>query len=44
MSHGELLHYKKVAMSLVINLLDLFQKLNYTVDPSVLTYSTVVHC
>ena len=39
--------YKKVVMRLVTNLLELVnlvQKLNYVVDPLVLTYSTLVHC
>ena len=39
--------YIKVVMHLVTNLLELVnlvQKLNYVVDPLVLTYNTLVHC
>ena len=47
MPRAELLQYKKVVMHLVTNLLELVnlvQKINYAVDPLVLTYSTLVHC
>ena len=47
MSHGELLQHKKVVMQLVINFLELVnlvQKLNYAVEPLVLTYSALVQC
>ena len=47
MTHGELMQYKKVVVHLVTNFLELgnlVQKLNYAVDPLVLTYSTLVHC
>ena len=46
MSHGERLHYEKVVIHLVTNLLGLIlvQKLNYAADPLGLTYSTLVRC
>ena len=47
MSHGERLHYEKVVIHRVTNLLGLIflvQKLNYAADPLGLTYSTLVRC